>query len=229
MVQGVGYLLDPESRDFVIRTLFGEAATDPASQAAVAHVIRNRDVKAPGTAKDVVLAKNQFEPWGSRKDELLGLDQNSAIYQALGKVVDDVWSGTTPDPTKGATMFYAPKTQADLGRKAPAWDDGTGVDIGQHRFFGGDFPTPAPVDVTASLGAPPAIAPQSLPRMMFPQLQGISNLAIPQLAAAAEPAPTPPPMVSTLSQANAMLTALKAAGTSPQLLQIIAGLQNGQG
>lgn len=48
--------------------------------------------------------------------------------------VDSELSG---DPTRGATMFYAPDTQAKLGRKAPDWADPkklTAV-VGGHRFY----------------------------------------------------------------------------------------------
>lgn len=39
------------------------------------------------------------------------------------------------DPTGGADHFYSPTLQAKLGRRAPAWDNGSGQDIGRHRFF----------------------------------------------------------------------------------------------
>lgn len=157
--------LTDEDRDLAIRTLFGEAATDPASQAAVAAVILNRAKAKNASIKDVVLAPKQFEPWGSRSKELLGLDKNSPEYIGLGNVFDAVASGKTPDPTGGATLFYAPKAQAKLERKAPAWDTGKGVDIGQHRFFAGSFPTPpaSAAPIIQALGpqnstaSPPAI------------------------------------------------------------------------
>jgi hypothetical protein len=129
--------VSPADRDLWIRTVIGEAATDPASQPAVAHVIANRIRDTGQSPSQVVLAPNQFEPWNNRARELLSASPNSAPYKAVAKVVDGVIAGSLPDPTNGATQFYAPAAQKALGRKPPAWDDGTGVQIGAHKFFGG--------------------------------------------------------------------------------------------
>jgi len=126
----------PEDLDYLVRTVYGEAANQgPVGQQAVAAVIRNRAMQGKQSFRDVVLAKNQFEPWGSRANELRGLDPNSPKYQRILQAVRPVVDGELPDPTNGATHFYAPKAQAALGRKAPSWDNGTGVDLGDHRFF----------------------------------------------------------------------------------------------
>ena len=129
--------VSPADRDLWIRTVIGEAGTDPASQPAVAHVIANRIRDTGQSPSQVVLAPNQFEPWNNRARELLSASPNSAPYKAVAKVVDGVISGSIPDPTNGATQFYAPAAQKAFGRKPPAWDDGTGVQIGAHKFFGG--------------------------------------------------------------------------------------------
>ena len=129
--------VSPADRDLWIRTVIGEAGTDPASQPAVAHVIANRIRDTGQSPSQVVLAPNQFEPWNNRARELLSASPNSAPYKAVAKVVDGVIAGSIPDPTNGATQFYAPAAQKALGRKPPAWDDGTGVQIGAHKFFGG--------------------------------------------------------------------------------------------
>ena len=129
--------VSPSDRDLWIRTVIGEAGTDPASQPAVAHVIANRIRDTGQSPSQVVLAPNQFEPWNNRSRELLSASPTSAPYKAVAKVVDGVISGSIPDPTNGATQFYAPAAQKALGRKPPAWDDGTGVQIGAHKFFGG--------------------------------------------------------------------------------------------
>lgn len=153
-------LLSPEDRDLAIRTLFGEAQIDPASQAAVASVILNRANQSGKSVKDVVLAPKQFEPWGSRKKELLGLDPNSADYKNLGTIIDAVASGATPDPTGGATLFYSPTAQTALGRPTPKWAKGEGQDIGLHRFYKGNFPTPpgaAMPTIVAGLDATPGL------------------------------------------------------------------------
>jgi hypothetical protein len=131
--------LDPRSRDYAIRTIFGEAFNDP-SEEAVAHVIRNRTIAGRYGGKDVpsvVLARNQFEPWNDPKARarMQGLSPDSPEYQRLGAMADRVWSGEVPDPTNGATHFFAPKAQAALGRDAPKWGRDGGQQIGAHTFF----------------------------------------------------------------------------------------------
>lgn len=122
--------------DKAIRTTIGEAAGEgPTGWKAVAGVIANRAKGSGKSLTDVVLAKNQFEPWGSRRAELEGYDPNGEKYRRVAAEVLPVLRGQEVDPTGGATHFYAPKAQAALGRRAPSWDDGTGADIGNHRFF----------------------------------------------------------------------------------------------
>lgn len=136
--------LDPPSgtdRDTAIRTVLAEAGDQgPVGMNAVASVIRNRAVNGGfgGDAPSgVVTAPNQFEPWNTAggRARMAAIDPNGAQYAAAGKAVDSAYFGN--DPTNGATHFYGPQTQAALGRRPPSWDNGTGVDIGGHRFFGG--------------------------------------------------------------------------------------------
>lgn len=136
--------LDPPSgadRDAAIRTVLAEAGDQgPVGLNAVASVIRNRAVNGGyggDTPSGVVTAPNQFEPWNTAggRAKMAAIDPNGSQYAAAGNALDLAYAGN--DPTNGATMFYGPKTQAALGRRPPAWDDGTGVDIGGHRFFGG--------------------------------------------------------------------------------------------
>ena len=129
--------VSPNDRDLWIRTVIGEAGSDPASQPAVASVIANRIRNTGQSASQVVLAPGQFEPWDKRARELLTQPPTSPAYKAVAKIVDGVISGNLSDPTGGATQFYAPIAQRALGRPKPAWDDGTGVQIGAHKFFGG--------------------------------------------------------------------------------------------
>jgi hypothetical protein len=125
---------DPDV-DLAIRTVIGEAKGEgEEGWKAVAGVIRNRAQQSGKSLSDVVLAKNQFEPWGSRRRELEGIDPASPIYQRVAATILPVLQGEE-DPTGGATHFYAPKAQRALGRRAPSWDDGSGFDIGNHRFF----------------------------------------------------------------------------------------------
>ena len=137
--------LDPPSGqdlDMATRTVLAEAGNQsPEGQLAVANVIRKRTLN-PGYGGDtipgVVQAPNQFEPWNTQggRDKMAAIDPNSAKYRLASALVDRAYTGND-DPTNGATHFYAPKAQAALGRPAPAWDNGTGRDIGDHRFFGG--------------------------------------------------------------------------------------------
>jgi hypothetical protein len=136
--------LDPPSgsdRDLAIRTVLAEAADQgPVGMNAVGSVIRNRAVNGGfggDTPSGVVTAPNQFEPWNTAagRGRMAAIDPNGSQYAAAGHALDLAYAGN--DPTNGATHFYGPKVQAALGRRPPAWDNGTGVDIGGHRFFGG--------------------------------------------------------------------------------------------
>jgi spore germination cell wall hydrolase CwlJ-like protein len=145
--------------DDLVRTVIGEAAGEGAvGQQAVAAVIMNRARAAGKSPSQIVHAPNQFEPWSSRADQLRAIDPSSDKYQRTLENISPVLSEGY-DPTGGATHFYAPRAQAALGRKPPSWDNGTGVDIGNHRFFslgyGGGGPhgsgqTPAPTAAPAS-------------------------------------------------------------------------------
>lgn len=135
-------ILDPRERDLAIRTIYGEAAREPdEGKAAVAAVIRNRVLAGRyggDTVRSVVLAKNQFEPWngGPARARMLALRPGTPDYDRIGDIVDGIWSGQVPDPTKGATHFFAPAAQAALGRNVPAWARGQqGQAIGRHTFY----------------------------------------------------------------------------------------------
>lgn len=133
--------LAPAHRDMAIRTIYGEAANEPdEGQAAVASVIKNR-MQAGRYGGDsvpgVVLAKNQFEPWGNNdaRARMMALKQDDPRYQKIGGIVDQVFGGQMEDPTNGATHFVAPQAQAALGRQMPSWAQGDGQAIGRHTFF----------------------------------------------------------------------------------------------
>jgi hypothetical protein len=150
--------LTPQGRDVATRTVLGEASNQgPLGMQAVADVLRNRAVQGgyrtgsqgPTTMDRVALAPGQFEPHMTQggRDRMEAYSANSPMYQTAQGAVDAAAIGGQPDVTGGATHFYSPKAQASLGRQPPAWDDGTGRDIGGHRFFG---PKQAPVQ-TAQL------------------------------------------------------------------------------
>lgn len=204
--------MTPQDRDYIVRTVLGEAANQsPEGQAAVASVIMNRigSGKWGNTAQDVVLAKNQFEPWGARRQELLSINPNSPSYQRTAGLVDQIVSGAMPDPTQGATHFFAPKAQAALGRPVPKWAQGQqGMQIGDHTFFNlGGAPANAPAAIQqaapmkqqtgamafsaeddallrmiAGQAAAPQLAPVNVPPMQTQQpspLAGMPRWAIP--------------------------------------------------
>jgi spore germination cell wall hydrolase CwlJ-like protein len=137
--------LSPSDRDHVIRTIWGEAANEPAQgQEAVAHVIRNRVLTGQwgNSATDVVLAPSQFEPWNTAEGRarMQRLSSDSAEYQQIGALVDRVFAGQSADMTHGATHFFAPAAQAALGRDVPDWAGNKLVTIGGHEFYAPNGP-----------------------------------------------------------------------------------------
>lgn len=128
----------PLSRDedLAVRTIIGEAKGEgEKGWEGVADVIRNRAKQSGKPFADVVLAPGQFEPWSSRKKELESYDPNSPEFQRVARTVLPVLRGERRGPAGDATHFYGPASQAALGRRPPSWDNGKGIDIGNHRFF----------------------------------------------------------------------------------------------
>lgn len=130
---------DDMDRDFAVRTMLGEARNQgDAGLAAVANVILNRasSGKYGGkTPTDVVLAPSQFEPWQTRKSELLAIKRTDPAYQRAAQIYDMVSSGEIPDITAGATHFLNKKVVVDRSGKLPKWAEGPGQDIGAHTFL----------------------------------------------------------------------------------------------
>jgi len=181
--------LDPpsgEDRDRLIRTVLAESnGQGPTGMNAVASVVRNRAVDGGyggNTPSGVVTAPNQFEPWNTAagRSKMAAINPNSPQFAAAGQAVDQAYFGN--DPTNGATHFYAPKAQAALGRDPPKWDNGTGVDIKDHRFFGGANPQtqvadngalPPNAQPTQGYAVPGGAAPQGGPnRELLIQMLG---------------------------------------------------------
>lgn len=159
--------------DKVVRTVYGEASGEGAiGRQAVAGVIANRARESGMTPTDVVLAKGQFEPWSDQaaRARMEALDPNSPEYKRIAAEVAPILSGEATDPTGGATHFYAPKAQAALGRNAPSWDDGTGQDIGNHRFFSQGYNPRGPVQVAQA--DIPAAGAQNAQGFMVPGQDG---------------------------------------------------------
>lgn len=180
--------LDPPAgneRDQMIRLLHAEAGNQsPQGQQAVANVIRNRAVEGNyggDTATGVMNKPWAFEPTMTPqgRQRMASLDPNSAQYQNLSSAVDRAYTGD--DPTKGATHFYSPNAQASLGRPPPAWGQGPGQDIGQHRFFGGAGGQPVQMAQASIPGQPPMPPQQSDQRAQIMQMMQSQNPRIREL------------------------------------------------
>lgn len=138
--------ISPIDRDITIRTMIGEAGNQGLDgQAGIGSVMLNR--LAAGTygktLSDIAFAKNQFEPWSSRSDELMAIDPSSQQYQQAAHVFDGLSSGAIPDITMGSTHFLAPSLQSQLGRAMPSWARGQGIPLGGHVFYAPNGPVAA--------------------------------------------------------------------------------------
>ena len=132
-----------KERDILARTLWGEARGESlAGQIAVAWTIRNRvfDGKAKSWWGEgyagVCLKAWQFSCWNKNDPNYAYLSGAKPIpaaqYAQALKAADQVMAGTTPDPTGGATHYYATTMP-----KPPTWAKGAKqtLKLGQHIFF----------------------------------------------------------------------------------------------
>jgi hypothetical protein len=133
--------------EYAIRTIATEASgKSPEEARAIARVIENR--RATGrwgdSYRDVVTARNQFEPWNNpggvnypmriaANDPRLAMAREAFATRLEGE-----------DPTGGALHFYAPTAQAQLARTrgdrvaVPSWArDREYTDLGPTRFVRG--------------------------------------------------------------------------------------------
>lgn len=156
----------PGDLDMMTRIAMSEAGEEGAQgQAAVANVVKNRAAQSGMSVPQVITAKNQFEPMNTQagRERFNSYDPQSPQYQAAAAAISPVMHGQAPDNTAGATHFYSPTAQAALGRNAPSWDNGTGQDIGRHRFFNlgynGQGPNGIPQQPTEAAGGAPTQPP----------------------------------------------------------------------
>ncbi|MCA4964925.1 cell wall hydrolase [Pseudomonas sp. Y24-6] len=132
-----------KDRDILARTLWGEARGESlAGQIAVAWTIRNRvfDGKTKSWWGEgyagVCLKPWQFSCWNKNDPNYSYLSGAKPIptaqYAQALKAADQVMAGTTPDPTGGATHYYATTMP-----KPPTWAKGAKqtLKLGQHIFF----------------------------------------------------------------------------------------------
>ena len=136
-----------KDRDVLARTLWGEARGEGvAGMVAVAWSIRNRvdmDLHNDGKADwwgegyvDVCTKAWQFSCWNANDPNSPYLKGAKPIpageYKKALAVATAVMSGAVPDPTGGATPYYASSMP-----KAPAWVKGATLTLklGGHLFY----------------------------------------------------------------------------------------------
>jgi|GEM_PF-6065968 len=210
--------LPPEDQDALARIVLTEAGGESdEGQQAVAAVIANRAKQAGMEIRDVINAPGQFEPVTNGKAAKVAPD-TPAYRRALANALMGVsGSAALPPEIAGADHFYSPKAQAALGRQPPAWDNGSGADLGNHRFFSlgyGGQPAGRPnigaIDPSVAMtGGINPDAPQ--PSMQLPTGQE-QQLSMPELARpqgdaqpyqVASNGPTPPPPQGQAGNPNA--------------------------
>ena len=131
-------------------TIYGEARGETAEgMAAVAWVVMTRVKRRQSDPCTEVLRRNQFEAFkkGSRLRKLAIEAQdgeltfpsmnNRWIQNKINQIAHQVYTESIPDPTNGATHFFAPKAQKLLGRKAPYWSQKLTYmkTAGNHKFY----------------------------------------------------------------------------------------------
>ena len=110
----------PEDRDYLIRTIAFEAGEEPdEGKAAVAHVVLNRERSGRWgeSIKKVVTRAWQFEPWMTKRKQMVSLSPNDPRYRDAARIADAVLSGQIPDPTAGATHFLNPHHCPETARR----------------------------------------------------------------------------------------------------------------
>lgn len=130
--------------DPAVWTVLGEAGGHTEGQRAVASTIANRAKLRGSSAADIVSDPGQgYEAWApaKRADLQKKYPPGSPEYEAARANVEPILTGHAPAPY-AYDSFYSPTAQKSLGRKPPAWDDGSGTDIGGNSFFTGKYSAP---------------------------------------------------------------------------------------
>ena len=136
-----GISMTPQQRDLIIRTIAAESSGKTLEEGqGIAHVIMNRIMSGRygKTPERVLFAPKQFEPWTDPRGSNYPMRHKpgSTKYEKAQAALDAAMGGD--DITGGATLFWAPKAQAALGRPAPKWGRTGGLDIGETRFHRDD-------------------------------------------------------------------------------------------
>jgi hypothetical protein len=228
-----GLSVSPQDRDLMIRTIIGEAGgQDLEGMAGVANVITNRlsSGKYGKSGADVVLAPNQFEPWSNRGAELLGYDPSSDAYKNAGAVLDGILAGNVKDNTGGATHFYAPKLQSQLGRSTPAWAQGQGKLIAGQLYYapqGAVSRAPAAPATQAIADVTEKRTNRVVPIQKYDALKafGVDDEGDPVSAAPTPPAAAPAPVRGPAAPPVRSFDALKAFGVDDEASPASPGAQ----
>ena len=128
-------------RDLAIRTLIGESDGSPEGMTSVAHVMKNRADSGAWGAHGLtrtITAPKQFSIWNPgypHAPALRAIPTTDPRYQRAAAIADGVFSDQIPDPTKGATHYYAPAGMP--GGAPPDWAVGQTptATIGGHHFY----------------------------------------------------------------------------------------------
>jgi hypothetical protein len=233
-------------RDAIVRTVIGEAATEPPEgQAGVAHVILNRlnSGNWGSSARNIVFAPGEFEPWSTRRRELLAISPKSPQYQQAAQIVDGVLAGKISDPTGGADHFLNPATVRARTGTVPDWAQGVpAAIIGGHSFYqvstpdylgqfarsAGKKQNAAPAQDTGerdwlSEFARSAATPSATP--------AVTTISIPRRALPGEvvPATTPPADETPAQYTNRILAEHQGSGLGEIAIRAGAGVMRGVG
>jgi hypothetical protein len=136
------YNIGDRDIDLITRTILGEAAREPTQgKAGVAHVIMNR-LKAGNYGQsipDVLFAPKQFEPWNTRRSQLMGYGPQTPGWDEAQNIAKTVAMGLAPDPTGGALNFLNRGYSAQRGDSAMrpgGWGNNMAnpIQIGGHTF-----------------------------------------------------------------------------------------------
>lgn len=131
--------LAPYDVEILARTIFGEARGEPREgQVAVAWTVKNRfESKKWFSAKSVAgvcLKRAQYSCWNPGDPTYRRMVQATKLeLEPFAEIGQAVFGGSEPDPTGGATHYYAEHIAS------PNWAEGKqpSAIIGHHLFFAG--------------------------------------------------------------------------------------------
>ena len=122
--------------DVTARTVYGEARGEPRlGRIAVAWVIRNRSIEKNRPPAETAMKKWQFSAWNENDpnlDKIKRITLDNQVFQECMLAALSVLLGQEPDPTGGATHYYASSIEPPFWTEAPARKT---VIIGRHIFY----------------------------------------------------------------------------------------------